>query len=159
MLKQQRLSSNFTENQNLITDDSNEVEQIDLIDNENECMSNDSRLESQGMDAFRIEQQNTTVTEGIFSGITSQRATYYRNFIQDAQNDYMDKEATEKPLPRLENSTATTLHASITNVTNFEERSIQLAQNVQLLTKGQLSAFKKAINHISGEDPTQFILG
>ena len=158
MLKQQRLSSNFTENQILNADGSNGEAQVDLMDDENEYINNDSIHESQGMEAFLIEQQNTTVTEGIFSGITSQRVTYYRNFIQNAQNDYMDKQATENQLLQSENSTGTTLFASITNVNNFEERSIQLEQNVQLLTKGQLSAFKKAIKHISGEDPTQLIM-
>ena len=136
MLKQQRLSSNFTENQILNADGSNGEAQVDLMDDENEYIDNDSIHESQGMEAFLIEQQNTTVTEGIFSGITSQRVTYYRNFIQNAQNDYMDKQATENQLLQSENSTATTLFAAITNVNNFEERSIQLEQNVQLLTKG-----------------------
>ena len=101
MLKQQQISSNFTENQNLITDNSNEEEQLDLMDDDNEYINSDSIQDSHGMESFRIEQQNTTVTEGIFSRISSQRDTYYRNFIQNAQNDFMDKQATENQLIQL----------------------------------------------------------
>lgn len=91
MLKQQSISSNFTENQNPINDETNEMAQFDEEEDGIEYINNDNIIDSQGMDNFRLEQQTITVTEGIFSNITQQRLTYYRNFIQNAQNDYMDK--------------------------------------------------------------------
>ena len=53
MLKQQRLSFNFTENQILNADGSNGEAQVDLMDDENEYINNDSIHESQGMEADR----------------------------------------------------------------------------------------------------------
>ena len=70
----------------------------------------------------------------------------------------MEKQAIDNQLVQSDNATVATSFTSITKVNNFEERSEKLAQNIQLLTKGQLSAYKKAISHIGGEDPTQLIM-
>ena len=154
MLKQQKTSTNFSENQNQLADDS--VQDAEL--EEHEYISNDDILESQGMENFHVEQQAMTVAEGVFASILPSRVSYYRNFIQNAQIDYMDKQAIENQLSDSTDAASLTANTSVSNVKNYEERSIQLALNVAKLTKGQLSAYKKAIIHISGEDPTQLIM-
>ena len=158
MLQRIRISSNFTDSN---TEESHMHDGRSKQHNDedhNEYISYDQVEEDVLTENDSLFQQQYAAIDGVFDGISKERDAYYRNFVKRAQEDYMIKEAKEHQLQdSLQQMPLMTLPI-MCKVENYEERLMKLADSISTLTPGQLSAYKKAINHIGGEDPTPLIM-
>jgi PIF1-like helicase len=102
-----------------------------------------------------------TPNENVTTQLSTIRHTYYKNFIQNAQADYIEKQ-------KLNNQISSSLTSEITNtnpsmqtinrVDNYDERCAKLTADILKLTNGQKEAYDKAVDHISGRNPAQLIM-
>lgn len=111
-------------------------------------------------ESFRNDQVDLTMNAGeLTTDLSNTRHTFYKNFISNAQADYLENQKKVNQLSDRNNrdSTQSEINA-IEKVDNYEERCRLLAEDITKLTKGQREAYDKAVKHISGEDPTQLIM-
>ena len=97
-------------------------------------------------------------TNGVHENIGATRNTMYRNFIQRSLEDYLNKIAKENQIPDIDHNSINRSVTSVEKVSNYDERSETLQQNISKLTPGQRDAYDKAISHISGDKPSQLII-
>jgi PIF1-like helicase len=95
---------------------------------------------------------------GVHENITAVQKTYYNNFIQRCQENYINRVALDN---QTEDTNQNEFHPpvkGIQKVKHHDKRLKKLKHDVSKLTTGQKSAYNKAIAHISGENPDQLIM-
>ena len=130
-------------------------------ENESNDLDNYVTMHNEEPDNSMMYQNIVTATEGVFENITEVRNTYYRNFISNSQQAKIAKDATDNQVQYTEYENTQNVHThSIVHhkVHNYEERLLKLATDIETLTPGQRDAYDKAIEHISGRNPTQLIM-
>ena len=65
--------------------------------------------------------------------------------------DYLNKIAKENQIPDIDHYSINRSVTSVEKVSNYDERSETLQQNISKLTPGQRDPYDKAISHISGD--------
>lgn len=156
MLNRQRQSTTITENYG-------ENVNNDIDDTQYEAEHTNDRstdIITTYIDPIYADQLDLTMsTDELTTDLSDSRHTFYKNFIHNAQSDYLDK---EKKINQVnETSIATSFCSTISNiqlVENYEERCQLLSEDIKKLTTGQRDAYDKAVKHISGNDPTQLIM-
>ena len=104
---------------------------------------------------------STTPNENVTTQLSTIRHTYYKNFIQNAQADYIEKQELNNQIISSHSSEITytsPLMQTISRVDNYDERYAKLASDIMKLTSGQKEAYDKAVDHISGRNPAQLIM-
>jgi hypothetical protein len=96
-------------------------------------------------------------TNEVRDNISSNLHTYYKNFIQHSQDDYIAKQREENQISHndIRNNSA---FSSTHKVNNYDERVLKLAENIRKLTVGQKRAYDKAVSHLSGANPTPLFM-
>ena len=94
----------------------------------------------QSEESFQDYRIDTPVIDrtGLTERLATIRHTYYRNFISNAQADYIEKHTHENQIAAIEDSSSTCHASSLTvvKVDNYDERLLKLANDIQKLTPG-----------------------
>jgi PIF1-like helicase len=158
MMEKQRSSANFSTASPIepqivteIDQNENDGEQINFDNSYTDMIDHQSSVE------YPQPIRQFSIVDGVFTQITTERNSFYKNFIQRAQDDYMAAQARENQIEdSIQQSNSSNSNQNI--VEEYEERLAKLNLDIETLTAGQRSAFDKAIKHISGDDPTQLIM-
>jgi PIF1-like helicase len=109
-------------------------------------------------DNSSILQIQISNTDEVRCNISTNLSTYYKNFIKNAQDNFMAKIRLDNQISQNDHSTNNSAFNGIHNVSNYDERVQQLAADIQKLTVGQKRAYDKAISHLSGANPTPLFM-
>jgi hypothetical protein len=99
-------------------------------------------------DNSSILQIQISNTDEVRCNISTNLSTYYKNFIKNAQDNFMAKIRLDNQISQNDHSTNNSAFNGIHNVSNYDERVQQLAADIQKLTVGQKRAYDKAISHL-----------
>lgn len=123
MLQRQCASSNFTVTSSAI-EVADQQQYHDAESGEDSDATEDFEhfVEQQTSEYHQMDNQLYTETDGVIKNISVIRNTYYRNFIQRAQEDFMTKQANEHQLRDTIDSTQSISPQSYSKVQNYEER-------------------------------------
>ena len=158
MLVRQAASTFRTTNQTVpqeISHDSNHI-QNDDSDDENYTISQTTSNDiiDNSTNQYHLINNNNEVTENIPSNLN----TYYKNFIQHSQDDYMAKQRLENQISNNDTLTNNSGFNGTHKVTNYDDRVEKLAENILKLTGGQRRAYDKAVSHLSGANQTPLFM-
>lgn len=156
MLVRQAVSTLRTTNQsipqqqsydNTVTDDQSDDEIILIPDTSINDVNNTSL----------VENQSINDKDEVRFLIPSNLHTYYKNFIQHSQDDYMAKQREENQITQNDTTNSSGFNGTH-KVNNYDERVEKLAANIPKLTTGQKKAYDKAVSHLSGANPTPLFM-
>jgi 23S rRNA pseudoU1915 N3-methylase RlmH len=142
------------DDEHVVNDDNDD----DDINDENIEINEDQSNERIN-DQMAIKQSIITDGKHIITNISTRYNEYYANFIRNSQEDYINKMQAQNQInnnDEINNSSSE--HARITKINNYNSRVAELEENVKLLTRKQLLAYKTAAEYINGTKGTQMIM-
>jgi hypothetical protein len=158
MLVRQAASTFRTTNQTIPQQQAQDYDiQDDLSEDEHYEMPQMSTV-NENNDNSSILQIQISNTDEVRCNISTNLSTYYKNFIKNAEDNFMAKIRLDNQISQNDHSTNNSAFNGIHNVSNYDERVQQLAADIQKLTVGQKRAYDKAISHLSGANPTPLFM-
>jgi DNA replication protein DnaC len=158
MLVRQAASTFRTTNQTIPQQQAQDYDiQDDLSEDEHYEMPQMSTV-NENNDNSSILQIQISNTDEVRCNISTNLSTYYKNFIKNAQDNFMAKIRLDNQISQNDHSTNNSAFNGIHNVSNYDERVQQLAADIQKRTVGQKRAYDKAISHLSGANPTPLFM-
>jgi hypothetical protein len=158
MLLRQAASTFRTTNQTIPQQQAQDYDiQDDLSEDEHYEMPQMSPVNENNDNSSSLQIQISN-TDEVRCNISTNLSTYYKNFIKNAQDNFMAKIRLDNQISQNDHSTNNSAFNGIHNVSNYDERVQQLAADIQKLTVGQKRAYDKAISHLSGANPTPLFM-